>query len=808
MREADLAAALLSAMISAGPLSSSPAGQALGRLVRSRPGASEQLRRQWEEARRPEPPLSALLRLSDSLARHAETDAGWRAAVEEWLRLHRARAGNAIGGSAQLHGPTVQAGLIEGGVHFHHTDRAEGAGRAAAASPRQLRPAPAHFTNRGEELRALYRITDEGKSEERLTLAVLWGPGGVGKTALALRWLHEAADRYPEGQLYADLASDTTGEPALTGAILHGFLRALGVESEQVPAEVQEAAALFRSITAQSRIAILMENAVSAAQVRALLPSSSSSTVVVTTRWRLGGLAMDGGAFVAVAPFREQAGRELLRRTVGAGRVAAEGEAADGLVGLCAGFPLALSLAGARLVTRPEWPIARVVRELADEQRRLEVLAMEEVSVLSVFDLSYGGLPPEFARAYRRLGIHPGSDFSLRTAAAAVGLSEEATSRLLEGLLDASLLESSGPDRYAFHDLVRLHARQRAEREDGPGARTTVLRSILEHYFALAAEVERVVAPLERRLGPAPRRADTAPAFATSAEALDALEGELPNVMAVLRAGHEHRLHEPVWQLAEVLWPFFLHRRHFADWIATYRLAVDAAALCARDDVRSGMHRRLGFALHNLGRGEEALRQGKWSLTAARLAEHGRAEAEALGLVGMAYRALGRVEEAVDVQRQAVDLERRAGRARGEALGRRRLGQALVAAGRIAEAIEEFDQGRELAESLGDAMVSAMTAVWQADALTRAGRPADAVQAVRGAWPALDASGSGQYRAQALMVWGEAAEELRDLETARDLLVRSRACYLDAGAPSLERVVRGLSRVEAKLAGTNAPPSS
>ncbi|MFD8340203.1 ATP-binding protein [Streptomyces solisilvae] len=741
-----------------------------------------------------------LLRLSSSLARYAATDPAWQASLETWLQHHRSPSGethNSIGGSAHLHGPTLQTGAIHGGVHFHHTNHA--ASRLAQVVPRQLRSVPAHFTNRRKELSTLHGIAGSRQKTGAPALAVICGPGGVGKTALALRWLHEVADQYPDGQLYADLAADSSGEPVLTGAVLGGFLRAMGIPGEQIPAEAGQAAGLFRSTTIGRRIAILMDNAVSAAQVRALLPSTPLSTVVVTSRWRLGGLTMDGATYLPLAPMRGKAGRELLKRTVGEQRVAAEAEAAAGLVCLCAGLPIALSIAGARLVMRPEWPIARVVRELSDEQRRLKALAVEEATVMSVFDLSYDGLPPNAARVYRLLGLHPGPDISLEAAAAAVHLPVDDTAALMEGLVDASILETGEDDRYRFHDLIRLHARQRAEAEDSSSDRSKVIHRLLEFYLSFTAAADRIVTPLDWHLGPAYPPQDSPPAFATRREALEALERELPNLMAVMRAGYEHGYDTLVWQLAEAMWSMFLHRKHFPDWMAAYQLGIDATTRCADHAARSRMHHHLGFAFHNLSRAEEALQQGFASLTAAREAGHELAQAEALGLVGMAYRSQDRFDEAIEAQQQAIALDHAAGRVRSEALGRRRLGQALSAAGRTEEAIDQLTQGRSLAASLPDNLVKAMTTVWLADALTRAGRPREAAAMAREAWSTLAESGSSQYRAQALMVWGEAAEELQDLMTARDRLRQSRAFYLEAGVPNLDRVNRALNRVQAQL---------
>lgn len=344
---------------------------------------------------------------------------------------HGRRVTNAATGVTA--GSILQAGAIHGGVHIHH------AAASAVAVPRELRPAPAHFTGRDRELAELDRIAAAGRERDGPAIAVISGPGGVGKSALALRWMHGVAGRFPDGQLYVDLGSPDSDEPVSLSSVRAHLLRAMGVPGELISADVSEAAALFRSITADKRIALLIENPVSAAQIRTVLPASPASAVVVASRWRLGGLALDGAEFLALEPFQARAGAELLARTVGGSR---EPDAMASLVELCGGLPIALAIVGARLVMRPGWSLARVVRDLTDERRRLAALSAEQdVSVHGVFDLSYENLAEPLARAYRWLGVHPGPNFSVDVAAALLDSPVSEASDLLETLVDASLLE-------------------------------------------------------------------------------------------------------------------------------------------------------------------------------------------------------------------------------------------------------------------------------------------------------------------------------------------------------------------------------
>lgn len=681
-------------------------------------------------------------------------------------------------------------------VHVHHVHTIH-----AAKVPRQLRPAPAHFTDRTTEVAALTRLA-AAPDRNSPAIVVISGQGGIGKSALALRWLHAVAGEYPDGQLYADLAVATGTEPVALPSVLSGFLRALGVASERVPADLGEAAALFRSLTADKRLAVLVENAASAAQVRALLPASPRSVVVVSTRWRLGGLVMDGAEFLPLVPLPPEAGSDLLTRSVGNVRVAREPDAVTELVTLCAGLPIALSIVGARLMMRPEWPVSRVVRDLADEQRRLTALAITgDMSVHSVFDLSYDSLPTREAQAYRWLGLHPGQWFTIDVAAAALGLSTGVAADIVETLVDASLVQPAGADTYRFHDLVRLHARGRANQEDTSTDRAAVVERMLRHYLRFAALADITVSPQDRRLGPSfADLSGTPSSYPSATAALDAVEAELPNLMATLRAGTDAGHDDLVWQLCEAMWSLFLRRKHFPDWLAAHRLGADAANRCGNDAARARMHRRLGLAFHNLGRSDEAVDEGVTAVAAARAAEDAGTELEALQLIGMANRARARHDDAIAALRQSVELGALAGLRREEAISRRLLGQSLTAAGLLDEAVDQLTLARQLAADIGDDHVAANISVWLADALARGGRVPEATVLLEDAWATVRESGSPQHQAQLLMVWGWTAERADDLVAARELLRRARDLYAEVGAPHIASVQHDLDRIEARIA--------
>jgi tetratricopeptide (TPR) repeat protein len=484
-------------------------------------------------------------------------------------------------------GPTVQAGTVHGGVHFHHRDE------RAVPVPRQLPAPPAHFVGRDAELAEVDRLAREPSNG--LALIVITGVGGIGKSALALRWAQRASAGFPDGQLYAHLGAFDPAGPTSPSEVLGQALRALGVAPEQVPAGIAEQMALFRSVTADRKLLVLLDNAVSAAQVRPLLPTLSSCVVLVTARWRLGGLVSDGARFLDVEPLMEQAAAELLSRAVGDGRTGADPASTSSLVRMCAGLPIALAVTGARLATRPRWPIRRMVNELAQEHRRLRSLGEQEgVSVQGAFDLSYQELPDAAARCYRALGLHPGAEFGTLVVAAALGVAEEEAAQLLDVLLQASMLSEIAEDRYRLHDLVRLHARQHA---DADPDRDAVSRRIIEWYLAGVLAADRLLTPYRHRDPDITFTAVDSDAvfLADRDEALSWLECERANLAATVQHAAPN-LPLLAWQIADSMWPLFHYRRHHHDRMQIDRIAVQCAQALRDRGREASMLRRWAFA--------------------------------------------------------------------------------------------------------------------------------------------------------------------------------------------------------------------
>ena len=322
-------------------------------------------------------------------------------------------------------------------------------------APRQLPPPPHVFVNRARELST---ISDKAgaTSGNRATVIVLSGLGGVGKTAAVLRWAHHHLDQFTQGQLYVDLAEYRRRGGVELNEVLGSFLRVLGVREDYVPASFPERAAMYRSRTLAKRLLVVVENADQAAQVRPLIPGSSGSVVLVTSRRRLGGLITEGAEFIDVSPLSASDSALLIAEMLPA---RSDQTGIGDLAELCGGLPLALCVAGAQLTQRRKWSIPQLVRYLTDDRRRLSRLSFEGGDgVRLMFDTAYCDLPEDARRMYRLLGLHPGSHISLEAIAAAAAMAPPAADELLGVLLASNLVEELGGDRYRMHDLVRLYA--------------------------------------------------------------------------------------------------------------------------------------------------------------------------------------------------------------------------------------------------------------------------------------------------------------------------------------------------------------
>ncbi len=707
--------------------------------------------------------------------------------------------------SGVVHGPAVQAGAIHGGLHVNVTQPV--ADRLPI--PAQLLPPPANFTGRAEEMAALDRIESQNAPARRLAIAVIVGVGGAGKTSLATHWLHQISDRYEHGALFTDLGGHLPAAAARPGDVLAGFLRALGTPDQQIPLALQEQAALYRSVTSGRRLIVLLDNAASAGQVRSLLPGSGPyqtsgcqpgteqgtrpSLVIVTTRWRITGLAMDGGRFVELGPLDEVSAVTLLGQIIGADRTAAEPGAASTVIQSCSSLPLAVCVAGARLAQHPRWPIKRLADELFSTRHRLAALSIPgDLSVRATFDVSYEALPPEHASLYRLASLLPGPDFGPGLAAAAAGADPGLMSQLLDALSAASLLEDTGDQRYTLHDLARLHAREKADREPA-GERRAVIRRAVAWYLRGAVAADLVVSPNRWHLNPMYEQARNAqPAYEGPAAALEWLEAWLPGLLAAVRTAHAEGLHEQGWQLCEALWGLFLYRKYFQHWTASHRLGLASAQECENQRAEARMRVQLGTALRSLGQHAQAREHFTRALALAREEQHHIAEATALEQLALTDLAQGRPDAAIPAFAQARGIHKRIGVTRGVALTTRHIGEAHRDAGRYEQAVSELARARAMLAALPDPYIEARVLTSLAQAHILAGRPEQAAGPLTDALNTMGTLGAHYEQARIHRLFADVDGQLGDPAAARAHLRAALAIFEATGAPEADQVRRNL----------------
>jgi DNA-binding SARP family transcriptional activator len=368
-----------------------------------------------------------------------------------------------------------------------------------AARPAQLPPAGLAPVGREKEIAlALDHLVSDPDSRRQglVRVFVVAGMAGVGKSMLAVHVARQLRDRYPDGQLYADLRG-TDARPASVAEVLRGFLQAFGMDAAPLPARTPERIALYRSRVADRKILVLLDDATSATVVRPLLPSGGSCAAIVTCRSRLP--AVEGAEVVDLGPFGPDEAVELLAQHAGAARVAAEPQAAERIARACGGLPLALGIAGGRLAARPHWPLSRLADRLADEGTLLDELSLEDTAVRHSLSRVRRDLPEDVLAAWHALSHLDVPCFAPWVVAVLLGVPEAKAEDLVDRLVDERLLEVAETGRspvlhYRFHILLRAVAREQARRATSAAARRSSLGQAFGSWLALAREAERRLA--------------------------------------------------------------------------------------------------------------------------------------------------------------------------------------------------------------------------------------------------------------------------------------------------------------------------
>ncbi|WP_069737641.1 BTAD domain-containing putative transcriptional regulator [Streptomyces sp. EN27] len=589
--------------------------------------------------------------------------------------------------------PAPEPGTTPGHVPGLPALVAEEQARPDVARARMLPPALGDFSGQQRELAEIEAVLRTRRAaDEPAATVTISGPGGVGKTALAVQAAHRLRSAYPDGQLFAALAGTRT-QPASTTAVLGRFLRALGVPATAVPDDPEERVDLYRSLLAERRLLVVLDDACGEGQLAPLLPASGTCGVIATGRVRLGGL---GGAH-----------RVELRE---------------------------------------------MVSRLADEQHRLDALRYRDLEVRASFGLSYEGLRPGARRLFRLLGLLEAPDFPLWAAAAAVDTELREAQELLDELVDVHLLDVRLPDasgtpnrqaRYAFHDLVRAYARERAEAEETAATRDGSVVRVLGALLALTDIADRdhmgqnMFQQDADRWEPARVEAGLPP----SVPPMELLDAERASLVAGVRQAAELGRDELCWELAVGGHALFETERYFDDWQECYdtamglaraagnlrgraRLLISMAGLLytrrryrpaeEANTEAMGLFERIGdrrgylealsnapFFLVPNGRLTDAITAGREAFERLDASGQAAAALHAYSQVGLAHLQAGRPDHAAAVLTKIVAGARKQGIRALIARDTYWLGQAQLALGRHQEAEESFAELAECARGIG-----------------------------------------------------------------------------------------------------------
>jgi DNA-binding SARP family transcriptional activator/tetratricopeptide (TPR) repeat protein len=568
---------------------------------------------------------------------------------------------------------------------------AEGAD-VARVVPRQLPAAVAGFVGRSGELAVLAGLAEQavGGAGGAVLISAIGGMAGVGKTALAVRFAHQVAGLFPDGQLYADLRGfSPAGDPAASGQVLRGFLEALGVAPRAVPADAEAQAGLYRSVLAGKRVLVVLDNARDAAQVRPLVPGSAGCLVLVTSRSQLTGLVATGDArLLSIGLLTEQEARELLAGRAGAGRVEAEPQAADELIRLCARLPLALAITAARAAARLAHPLAALAAELR-EAGGLDALDAGEpaASVRAVFSWSYEQLSLPAAGLFRLLGIHPGPDISAPAAASLAGVEPARARQVLAELAGAHLIAEHAPGRFAFHDLLRAYATEQAHAVDGDAERRAATGRMLDHYLSTAYAAAVLVNPSCKSLSIAPPEPGvTSEHLAGQRQALAWFEAEHRVLLAAAARAAEAGFDRHAWQLPWALGDYLDSRGHWHTLVTVQRSALAAATRLGDVGGQAAAHRALAGACTQLATYDVAHAHLADSLELYRRLGDRAGEARVHLTLGWVFACQERYADALGSSEQALSLFQAIGGQVGQARALHQVGWCGAQLGRHQEA--------------------------------------------------------------------------------------------------------------------------
>ena len=665
-------------------------------------------------------------------------------------------------------------------------------------SPAQLLPDLPHFTGRGESLRRALALIHGQAAAGALRIVVIEGIPGVGKTSLATHLAYRVAGEFPDGQLYADLRGLDPDAALAPGEVLQAFLHALGVRGPDIPASDLARSGLYRSVLAERRVLIILDNVRDADQVRPLLPGGPGSLVLVTSRYSLAGLAATHGAHVFVLDvLPSDEARELVVSRIGSARALADRQALDEIVEKCAGLPLALAVVAARSMSRPGYRLSAVAQELRDAQGSLDGFGVDdpESDLRAIFSWSYRSLSPAAARLFRLLALHPGPDLTLPAVASLSGLAAREARAVFGELVRSRLVTERRPGRYGAHDLIAAYARELMLDSDTDEERAAAADRLLGYYRRAAYAANLHINAAIDADPPAEHDGVVDESPENGVEAADWFATEREVLKAVMRQANNRGRVYDAWQLELTMQGFYQRDGWWQEWATVVRECLEAADAAGDSAGAADMLRSLAGAQFYLGDITASLALLERALVL--FTELGNASREALTLrnLGEVSFMIGDYDRSVACLHQALEMAESHGDVIAQLDVLSRLADAQYELGSRTLSFETIARALAMSEQIGNDARRSECHLRRANLYLREGRYAESLADWTAAEELSTVVNHRVYLVRAKLGLGDTAYAMGDRAAARTAWLAALALRNDSDSKQEAEIRRRLAKL-------------